>query len=411
MRVLFVSYFFPPNAYATGVKRSIRIIKRLKKYDIEPLILTARDYTFIKKDESFLKELPEDLMIFRPKALEPSTFLKNVEFLEDKSKKPFRYFIWPDSRILWLINALPQIGKIIKSSKPQGIVVQAPPFSSLILGLLANKLYKIPYILDMWDPWSDDLYGMYPTFWQKNLTDKTEELLMRGARGIIVVTYPMKYRLLHKYPFLEAHGIEVITFGYEEGEMKDIGEIDYTPPLKILYLGSLFGVHKDPEVFFEAFSEFIKKDRKSVKLILAGAKSKRILDLASGIPAENIELIPYVPHSEIRKFIRSSHVLWLLTTPGPGYDLIMPSKLFEYLGARRPILATVPAGWVQDFLKRINAFVCNPVDKSEILDTLRRIWSSFENKKLPLPPHEVRAFYSYENLSERYAAFLKERFS
>jgi len=411
MRILFVSYFFPPNAYATGVKRTTRIIKRLREHGVEPLILTARDYTFIKRDESFLRELPEDLVIFRPKALEPSTFLKNAEFLEEKGKKPFRYFIWPDSRILWLINALPQISKIIKNFKPHGMVVQAPPFSSLVLGLLANKLHKLPYILDMWDPWSDDLYGMYPTFWQKNLTDKAEESLMKGARGIIVVTYPMKYRLLHRYPFLESHKIEVITFGYEEDEMKDIGEIDYNPPLKILYLGSLFGIHKDPRVFFEAFHEFIKKGNKNVKLILVGTKSSKILDLASSIPKENIELIPYIPHSEILKFIRSSHILWLLTTPGPGYDLIMPSKLFEYLGARRPILATVPPGWVQDFLKRINAFVCDPVNKSEILDTLYRIWSSFENKKLPLPPQEVRAFYSYENLSERYAVFLKERFS
>ena len=73
----------------------------------------------------------------------------------------------------------------------------------------------------------------------------------------------------------------------------------------------------------------------------------------------------YLPHDETVALLRSADLLFL-----PMHDLppgrrarIVPGKTYEYLAARRPILAAVPDGDIRDLLFEAgNAFVFRPKD-------------------------------------------------
>ena len=51
---------------------------------------------------------------------------------------------------------------------------------------------------------------------------------------------------------------------------------------------------------------------------------------------------------------------------------IVPGKTYEYLAARRAILAAVPEGDAKDYVARAgNAQVCEPADVNQILEALK----------------------------------------
>ncbi|MEO0229373.1 MAG: glycosyltransferase [candidate division WOR-3 bacterium] len=407
MRILFISYFFPPYAHATAVERTVLIIKELERRGHKVAVLTARDYTFVARDYSFLKYISDDLILVKPRAIEPSTFLRGKHIAVSEGKSILRRITWPDSRILWLINALPAGIKLVKFFKPDVIVTIAPPYTDLLLGFFLSSKYRIPHIVDMLDPWSDDLYSMYPEPWQKKLTSFFEGLILQKAKGAIVATYPMKWRLLEKYTFLKPELVENITFGINEEITKSVSPVNYDLPFTLLYLGTLRGSHKNPSIFIEVFSEFARRSG-NARLIIVGNTAEEVKRyVMEKMPHNSVEFHSYVKNDEVFKFVNNSHVLWLLISRGPGFELVMPAKTITYLGLKRPILATVPQGWTMEFLKRLGVEVADIDKAEEIKRSLEKLYQDYANRSLKSLQEKTTKEFSYSKIAERYEAFLK----
>jgi len=100
-----------------------------------------------------------------------------------------------------------------------------------------------------------------------------------------------------------------------------------------------------------------------VELHLAGVTSQADIDAVAG--SSFVRMHGYVSHPESVALMRSADLLFL-----PMHDLpegvratIVPGKTYEYLAARRPILAAVPDGDARDILTRAgNALLTRPAD-------------------------------------------------
>jgi hypothetical protein len=65
-----------------------------------------------------------------------------------------------------------------------------------------------------------------------------------------------------------------------------------------------------------------------------------------------IERLDYVPHSRAVELISDSDALLLIVDDIPSVEHIVPGKVYEYLGAMRPILAIAePHGAIGELLK------------------------------------------------------------
>jgi hypothetical protein len=60
-----------------------------------------------------------------------------------------------------------------------------------------------------------------------------------------------------------------------------------------------------------------------------------------------------VSHTEALNIEKRSHILLLIKHTNPVYNGIVPGKLYEYIGARRPILALSPEGEASDIVRRL----------------------------------------------------------
>jgi len=407
MKILFISYFFPPYAHATAVERTVLIVKYLSELGHEIGVITARNYTFFQRDASYLKYVSKTLRIARPSAIEPSTFLQGQSVPSGTSKKLFRNFLWPDSRVLWLINALPASHTFVKDFRPDVIVSIAPPYTDLILGYLISRRFRIPHFVDLLDPWSDDLYNMYPNWWQKELTYFFEKKILEETRGVIVATYPMKWRLLERYKFLKPERVENITFGIIKENMEKVAEIDYSSPFTVLYLGTLQGGHKNPAGFIKAFAKFTKV-HSDVRLAIAGNVDTEVKDfIKRNLPEENVEFLGYIENEKVHTVVNRAHVLWLLISRAPGFELVMPAKTISYLGFSRPILATVPEGWTAEFLRKLGVRVVDNDDVEGILRALEDLYEDYKNRNFRLLKKELVQDFEYSKIALKYESFLK----
>ena len=65
--------------------------------------------------------------------------------------------------------------------------------------------------------------------------------------------------------------------------------------------------------------------------------------------------------------MRGAGRLCLLLSDVPGAERVVPAKLFEYVAARRPILAVVPDGECSDILRSHPAALVVPPNRTDLI--------------------------------------------
>src|SRR5947209_19682133 len=105
----------------------------------------------------------------------------------------------------------------------------------------------------------------------------------------------------------------------------------------------------------------------------------------------------YIDHSNCVRYLQSSDVLWLML----NNDRQSPGKLYEYLGARKPILACVPDGFIRQTIAEARAGVAvDPDDVDGIAKAIVQFYEQYEQERLPKPKEDVVSKYNRVDLTK-----------
>ena len=123
----------------------------------------------------------------------------------------------------------------------------------------------------------------------------------------------------------------------------------------------------------------------------------------------NVVSLGYKAHPEAVAEQRSASVLVLPLRNDPDYMLILPGKLFEYLGARRPILGI---GQTDGAMARIvgetrTGEVYDWPDAAGLRAAVDRLWVAFRSGEEPALTENIEA-YSRRSTARRMAALMEE---
>src|SRR5439155_19552954 len=120
----------------------------------------------------------------------------------------------------------------------------------------------------------------------------------------------------------------------------------------ILYAGALYS-SRSPEPFLTGFARFVSR-HPDARFVIAGGSSD--LDLPAMIARHGltgwVALLGRLPHEEVLGRMQSASAL--LAIQSPADDVHVPGKLFEYIGARRPILAVSQPCEVTELVNKNN---------------------------------------------------------
>ena len=356
-RALIITYYWPP-AGGPGVQRWLKFVKYFREFGVEPIVYVPENPHYPLVDENFSAEIPSDIEILKQSINEPYRFAKLYSKKNTKkmssgiiSKKEIsameklmlyvrgNFFI-PDARVGWVKPSVKFLSKYISKNPVDVMITTGPPHSMHLIGMQLQKELALKWIADFRDPWTTIHYhkSLRLNKASERKHKKLEALVLNSADAITVTSPTTKA----EFEQITEKPISVITNGFDESEEMYF-EMD--SKFSISHIGSLLS-ERNPEVLWKVLLEISAENnsfKTDLQLKFAGAVSSEVKKSLEDFQLiSNCEFLGYVSHSEALKLQHKSQVLLLVEINSVETRAIIPGKLFEYLAAKRPIIAFGP---------------------------------------------------------------------
>lgn len=423
--VLIITYYWPP-AGGPGVQRWLKFVKYFEEFGIRPIVYTPQNPNYPILDSQLVQDIPETVEIIKFPIKEPYRFAnlfskkktqtisrgmiseKKSSVLEDVMLFVRGNFFIPDARVGWVKPSIKFLSDYLETHSVDAIVTTGPPHSLHLIGYGLKKKFNLPWIADFRDPWTTIHYHKALKL-TKSAAEKHKKLekLVLDSADCIVVTGPTTKK---EFSRLTETPIEVITNGFDVSIEIRAEEIKSDSEFSIAHIGSLLS-HRNPEILWEALSELSAENpqfKSDLVLKFAGVVGDDIKEsLATWNLLSRSEFRGYVSHSEVLKLQRKSRVLLLIEMNRNETRAIIPGKIFEYLAAKRPILALGPEGSdIEGILRETDGGVFfNYFDKEALKSELLNLYLRFKKGNLSVESKNIEK-YSRKNLTARMAKLI-----
>ena len=397
----------------SGVQRILKFVKYFPQNNWNPTVLTSAETGYFAHDPDLLKEIDPSVKIIRVKGNEINAKLSalgTIKIPGETTRKIInrinQFFNIPDNKVSWTKKALIEARKLLSEEQFDLIFVTAPPFSAFQLGAKLKKEFKIPLAIDYRDLWYGYQFSKYFTPYHSYKHKKLEYGVLKEADKIFVTNRRIKETQIETYKFLDSNDVVIIPHGYDPPDFEAAPIIKKKNNKMILTYTGSFYEFITPKYLLKAFA-LLKKERKdiadNIELHFVGAQTKELRKLSVKFGLEdNVKEYGYLTHIESVAKIKSSDVLWMMVGYGKNSDTISSGKLFEYFGARKPILACLPEGALKSYAMQYGAsYLSDPENIQNIKESLIKIYSDYQLGNLATPKEEFIEKFRRDFLTEQ----------
>jgi glycosyltransferase involved in cell wall biosynthesis len=407
LKVLIITYYWPP-AGGSGVQRWLKFVKYLQGFNIQPIVYTISNPRYPTIDDSLLNEIPENIEVLKHPIWEPTDLLfwkrelQQEGGISNASKNSFLSFIRgnffiPDPKLFWIKPSVKYLQSYLNKNDVDVIISTGPPHS---MHLIAEKLHQkndVKWLADFRDPWSDIYYNkdFKELSFVKNRNKKLEKSVLKKADCVLTVSNALK-KEFSKY----ANRVEVVTNGFDD---------DFLEPSKVLldekftisYIG-LLPKQSNPENLFRVLQVLCSQHKdfeKDLQLNFIGDISDVVKTaVCKNKLKENTRFIDYVDHTKAIEYQQKAQVLLLLIPNVKKCKGILTGKLFEYLSAKRPILAIGPEdGDLADVIEDTNAGVIVDFDNDDKLSSeILKLYHQYKKGNLEVNSKNTNKYHRKE---------------
>lgn len=426
-RILIASYHFPPDA-AVGGLRMAKAARLLPEFGWQTYVLTVRDeHREEGLDTSRLEGL-EDVPIVTTDVLPgllaalvraknrllnrkpgaPSAAAANVTSaapVETLGARLKRYAVslfvlLPDEKKNWSIRAAFKAVRLIRRHRIDWVLTSGPPFSGHLVGLVAKLLTRAKWVADFRDPWIEMLPERYP-YTRSRFSDWLEgcmeRAVMTAADKVIATTERMCLSMAQRYPALDRHKFVCIPNSIDTGSFP-ADEADKYDELTITYAGTLY-FDRTPEPLFKAVQQLIASGKArpgAIKIKLLG-NCRQIEGTDTTAIAgryglgDVVDILDRVPYPQALRIMQRSHLLLLLAPE--RHRLVVPAKIFDYLGSGSQILALAEPGATVDLMEETQSGRCfSQYDIDGIRSYLESLLDGGTFRSLRNEPHRFASY-------------------
>jgi hypothetical protein len=339
-----VAYHYPPYSGSSGVQRTLAFSRYLAASGWDPVVLTATASSYDQVASA--ASIPADVPIVR--AFAPDA----ARHLAIKGRYWSRIAL-PDRWRTWWLTAVPAGLAAIRRFRPQLIWSTYPLATAHAIAATLARRSGLPWVADFRDPMVEDfpdlgiLAPSDPALRAARL--RVERRTVESAGALVFCTESARRIVRERYPACADDHLHVISNGFDEQDFEAAEAMAPTqlPSGKriLLHSGTIYpGPDRDPTALMVALRE----------LKAAGVVSAANFELRLRNPsheeyfrrmteefgvADLVTILPPLPYHQSLAEMCGANGLLLLQ--GYTSNPAVPAKLYEYLRARRPILALV----------------------------------------------------------------------
>ena len=195
----------------------------------------------------------------------------------------------------------------------------------------------------------------------------------------------------------KAKRVEVITNGFDD-EVLTENLISLNTKFTISYIG-LLPKQSNPKILFKVLEILCLENsdfKKDLQINLIGDIADAVkIEIGIHNLSKNTQFIGYVSHQKAIEYQKTSQVLLLLIPNIENSKGILTGKLFEYLTAKRPILAIGPEnGDLSEILKSTNAGVIVDFNNEVKLKLeISKLYHQYKEGKLKVNSKNIEQFH------------------
>lgn len=401
----------------SGVQRTAKFLKYLPRYGWQSTVVTCRPHGYFAYDDSLLREVEEaGVAIRRAASWDPTrlfgpraTVRMPRESVRQGLSALSQWIFVPDNKIGWIRPALRQALAALRETPCDLIYSSAPPYASHLAAARLARKTGLPLVLDFRDDWVGNPRHIYPTPWHRALSTRLEGRALRAADRIVVIDDAKRDGLAERHPDIPAaQDIRIVPHGYDPEDFAGaprIPGLDADPNRFTLLYSGVFYHAQSPEPFLRGLAALAESKpalRKRVRAVFAGllpASARRLVErLRIG---DLVHYVGYLPHRDATKALLAADMLWMTIGRAPGCDRISTGKIYEYFGARKPILGLVPEGVEREALRAYGAVrIVEPDAAPEVVAAaLEQCYEAWRAGRLPQPDPSCAAPFDRRRLA------------
>lgn len=349
-KVVMLAYHYPPLG-GVAVMRALRFSRYLADWGWQPIVVCVDGGgRHEPRDPDLLQEIPAEVVVERVPCLEPDLYSDSWAHPREKViRNLFKLFdraLFPDDRAFWIRPVVRRVEALVQRHRPSVLWATAQPWSTLVAGMRAKQRTGIPLVLDFRDDWTTSNADFRKT---RHLAREREleQRVLSAADAVVSVTPQIIEALKQRRPAGQSeHRYHYLPNGFDPAH--------FAPPLPcpppespftILHAGGLYEKRPISPLLdgLQAWIAQRPERRSSLQVILAGRCTPAVeREIADHPLADRFELRGFVSHREVRHLMQSSCVNLLMIEQVRSASWLFTGKVFEYLGARRPILMLGP---------------------------------------------------------------------
>ena len=385
-----LAYHFPPLG-GVAVMRALRFCRYLSEFGYHPVVVSVEPSQLLPepRDPGLLREIPPHVEVHRVKCLEPDNYANSWDFPGQKIRrnlfKTFDFMLVPDDRALWIGPAARKVRELANLHRASLIWSTAQPFSTLLAGLKASRKTRLPLVADFRDDWttSNADFRRFEGRRQRREEDMEADVLSHASAVVSVtpgIVEALQRRCLAQDKFyLIPNGFDPAHF--TKATPRQGGKF------RMVHAGGIYR-HRQPKVLFDVIKSLPWDVAKELEVVFMGRVDR---DSESQFAPENcpsqVQNLGFQPHSAVRQHMAGADLNLLLLENVATVNWLYTGKVFEYLGARRPILMLGP---VDSPLARLvvesGLGVCR--EWSDIEGIRQEILTAFEQRDQPRSARE-----------------------
>ena len=423
-KVLIITYHFPPRP-TVGSLRPSGVAKYLPEFGWEAIILTARlpgrpapGFRVIETPYNvalgFLRRFlgldsEQNLMT------QIAQLKKKLRIRSEKSVFDFLLARWgeitayPDPQKGWKAFATGAGNDFLQKESVDAMISTSSPVTSHIIARQLREKHGIPWVADFRDLWTQNLYYPYSPI-RKAIERRLELSTLHQADALVTVSEPASSKLgtLHK-----GKPIYIIGNGFDPEEINSPA-VDLTDKFTITYTGNLYPGKQTAEPLFVALRDLIAKgimDVNNIEVRFYGAELGWIDKQAERYGLGDIvKQFGIVPRENALHRQRESQLLLLIKWNDSKERGAYSAKIFEYLSAKRPILAVGGYRDVVDELlveTKTGTSGANPEDLKIILIEMYREYQAMGRVQYRGEESKINR-YSHREMAHKFAEVLNK---
>lgn len=347
MTVHALSYAFPPVPYARSVQ-----VARLLSHLHSAEAVTVLHAEMGQEDPELLALVPSDRI--------NATSLRQPPVM---GRLLGHRFAVPDPYLPWARHAAGHFLRRRVTADDDVLVSFGHPMSDHLAGLRIARSRGVSWVAHFSDPWVQNPYVKRGAI-AAALNRRYERAVMASADALVFTSDETRAATLGRYPGEWSSRAHVLPHAYDPELFPAPGRaVDPGRPLIARYLGNFYQ-QRGPEPLFEALAclPAVRPDlarELRVELVGTWLASYRPSDSFRSLPEGLVAIRGRVGYLESLRLMQEADLLLVIDAPSEQ-SLFLPSKLIEYIGAGKPILAISPPGPSASLVGELGGWVSAP---------------------------------------------------